>query len=435
MSKRFSNKTLRRIKNILNKIIIIGCFGASPVFYTNCDIVPAGEVDAGLFDDPGGTLTAGAWSRMAGPITADEVNSPAAPGGRTQPATWRDSAGNLWMFGGRNGASCCNYSDLWKFDINAKTWSLVWGSTAEAVESSASGPGGRYETATWIDASDNLWIYGGSGNGFGSHNSNLGELWRYDIASNTWSLLYGSLAYEYRDNSTSDPGYRTGAATWITSDGSLWLFGGFDEYNYKLSDLMKYNPATNTWSLVSGVSACCTNNSSSAPGARANAVSWSDSSDNLWLFGGRGYDSAGWDGALNDLWKFNTSTNTWTHISGDLTRHTPTSNTHPGARYNAQSWQSPDGKLWLYGGEGTESGGLSDNLGDLWKYDPAANLWTLVWGVTANAPGTDNAAPNARNRGGAWVDQSGNLWLFGGWGYSTLQGYGGYMSDLWKYSP
>lgn len=40
------------------------------------------------------------------------------------------------------------------------------------------------------------------------------------------------------------------------------------------------------------------------PGGRNNGTSWIDSSDNLWLFGGYGYDSAGNGGMLNDLWKF-----------------------------------------------------------------------------------------------------------------------------------
>jgi hypothetical protein len=40
------------------------------------------------------------------------------------------------------------------------------------------------------------------------------------------------------------------------------------------------------------------------PGARYPAVSWTDASGNLWLFGGWGYDSAGTSGYLNDLWMY-----------------------------------------------------------------------------------------------------------------------------------
>ena len=50
---------------------------------------------------------------------------------------------------------------------------------------------------------------------------------------------------------------------------------------------------------------------SNVPGNRMNAVSWIDSSGNLWLFGGVGSSSP-----TNDLWEFNPSTKQWTWMSG-----------------------------------------------------------------------------------------------------------------------
>jgi hypothetical protein len=40
------------------------------------------------------------------------------------------------------------------------------------------------------------------------------------------------------------------------------------------------------------------------PGARYDAVGWTDTDGNLWLFGGFGYDRHGAEGYLNDLWKY-----------------------------------------------------------------------------------------------------------------------------------
>jgi hypothetical protein len=40
------------------------------------------------------------------------------------------------------------------------------------------------------------------------------------------------------------------------------------------------------------------------PGARGEAVSWTDAAGSFWLFGGYGYDSGGTRGDLNDLWKY-----------------------------------------------------------------------------------------------------------------------------------
>ena len=50
------------------------------------------------------------------------------------------------------------------------------------------------------------------------------------------------------------------------------------------------------------------------PGARQQPVTWTDSSGNFWLFGGAGYDSAGYPGPINDLWKY--SGGQWTWMSG-----------------------------------------------------------------------------------------------------------------------
>jgi len=43
------------------------------------------------------------------------------------------------------------------------------------------------------------------------------------------------------------------------------------------------------------------------PGAHCCSVVWTDSSNNLWLFGGAGYDVNGNAGWLNDLWKWSGS--------------------------------------------------------------------------------------------------------------------------------
>ena len=43
---------------------------------------------------------------------------------------------------------------------------------------------------------------------------------------------------------------------------------------------------------------------SNMPGARQEAIPWTDASGNLWLFGGNGNDSMGNNGNLNDLWKY-----------------------------------------------------------------------------------------------------------------------------------
>ena len=128
------------------------------------------------------------------------------------------------------------------------------------------------------------------------------------------------------------------------------------------------------------------------PGSRALPVSWTDSSSNLWLFGGSGYDSTGTCGvlasegtcgALNDLWKFDTSSKEWIWMSGASsvgsqggasgiygTLGVAAAGNVPGGRSGAVSWIDSNGNLWLFGGGGFDSTGTGGSLNDLWKYQP-----------------------------------------------------------------
>ena len=132
-----------------------------------------------------------------------------------------------------------------------------------------------------------------------------------------------------------------------------------------------------------------TASASNVPGARYSASSWTDSSGNSWLFGGVGYDSTGGAGNLNDLWRYSPSTKEWTWISGGNgvnaagvygTQATASASNAPGARYSASSWIDPSGDLWLFGGYGYDATGTQGELNDLWEYVPSSGQWTWVGG-------------------------------------------------------
>jgi N-acetylneuraminic acid mutarotase len=116
----------------------------------------------------------------------------------------------------------------------------------------------------------------------------------------------------------------------------------------------------------------------------------------------------------------------------------------PGARWAALSWTDTKGNFWLFGGAGYDSAGRSGELNDLWEYSPATGEWTWVNGPNAaNAPGvygtqgTAAAAnvPSPRDSAASWMDDGGNLWLFGGEGYVASTGFYHRLNDLWKFSP
>lgn len=195
---------------------------------------------------------------------------------------------------------------------------------------------------------------------------------------------------------------------------------------------------------------------SNVPGARLAAVTWSDASGNLWLFGGNGSTSTVVVEYLNDLWKYNVATGAWTWMSGSNTVKAngvygslgqPAATNVPGARQGAVGWTDASGNLWLFGGDGYDATSAGyGTLGDLWEYTPSTGEWTWQGGPNTEAdpvtavgvygtegqPAASNL-PGPRSSAIAWTDASGNFWMFGGLGFDSL-GIFGDLSDLWEYN-
>lgn len=175
--------------------------------------------------------------------------------------------------------------------------------------------------------------------------------------------VYGSLLVP---SSANAPGARAGAASWTDRDGNFWLYGGrgLGESNSGLlNDLWKYSYATRQWTWISGQKNPNTSgrydNGEPHPGARENAVTWSDKQGVLWLFGGQGLGKDNSVGLLNDLWKYSAQTQRWTFVGGSEEtgqtglfgqRGKPSRDNIPGARYRAIAWTDNNGHFWLFGG-------------------------------------------------------------------------------------
>jgi N-acetylneuraminic acid mutarotase len=256
------------------------------------------------------------------------------------------------------------------------------------------------------------------------------------------------------------PGARYGSSGWSDQSGDLLLFGGQLKSPTgvlgRINDLWKYNKQNGTWVWLSGANVINQQGvygtqgvaaPDNVPGARSNAVSWTDPSGNFWLFSGVGLDSLNRTGNLNDLWKYDPQTNMWTWVSGTNiinqpgsygTRGVADANNVPGARDFAASTVDSLGNLWLFGGFGTDSAGNNGPLNDLWKYDTQTGNWTWVAGSNLRSQsgvyGDQGVAdpsdvPGARYYSTMWVDAANNIWLFGGFGGSSLL----LFNDVWKY--
>jgi N-acetylneuraminic acid mutarotase len=363
----------------------------------------------------------------------------------------------------------------WMSGSNSAGQSTVYGT--QGVPAAGNVPGARYEAVSWTDASGNLWLFGGWGRDVFGTFGDLNDLWKYTASTGEWTWIGGSdLANQPRVYGTKGvpgnvPGTREGAVSWTDASGNLWLFGGgnLGEYGYMyvLNDLWKYTPSTGEWTWMSGSNSPYQPGvygtkgvpaGSNVPGARYEAVSWTDASGNLWLFGGEGFDASGFDNRLNDLWKYTPSTGEWTWMSGNSLgsqpgvygfKGVPAAGNVPGARQNAASWTDASGNLWLFGGLVYVSTNSYILLNDLWKYTPPTGEWTWIGGSntasqpwwfpppgvygTKGVPATGNV-PGGRHEAVNWTDASGNLWLFGGVG-ADANCNSCLLNDLWKYTP
>jgi hypothetical protein len=421
------------------------------------------------------------WTWMGGsnlttqPGVYGTLGVPAAgnvPGARTQAVSWTDSSGNVWLFGGSshiaNRGSIGDLNDLWKYTPATGEWTWMSGSNTGdqpgvygtlGVPAATNVPGARDSAVSWTDANGNLWLFGGMYN----NTDHFNDLWRYTPSTREWTWMsgsntpgqpgvYGTLGVPGAGNV---PGARLTAVGWTDSGGNLWLLGGQEYDGGEFNDLWEYTPSTGEWAWMGGSNTLNQPGvygtkgvpaAGNVPGARDQAVASTDSSGNVWLFGGRQGDNYA---DLNDLWRYAPSTGEWTWMSGGDsadqppvygTLGVPAAGNVPGGRYLAVSWTDSSGNLWLFGGQDCYRQGCSQ-MNDLWEYTPSTGEWTWMSGSnTLNQPGVYGTlgvpapgnVPGSRRASARWTDVNGNLWLFGG-GYDT--GSPGEFNDLWKYTP
>lgn len=426
---------------------------------------------------------AGAYGTLGMPAAGN------VPGGRQGASSWTDGGGNLWLFGGNANfpATPAYLNDLWEFKPSAATWTWVAGSNSVnrpgvygTMGAPAAGnvPGGRFGAGSWTDAKGDGWLFGGRGLDSGNIEGLLDDLWEFNASTKEWTWMGGSSRQGQRGvygtlgtpSAGNVPGARESANIWTDSSGNFWLFAGLGVdstgFNGFLNDLWEFSASTNEWTWMGGSSTIGSTGArpgvygtlgtpaaANVPGGRYGASSWTDSSGNLWLFGGMGPDSSGLPGAgdLNDLWEFSPSTGKWTWMAGSSkqgqrgtygTLGAPAAGNAPGARYGASSWTDGTGNLWLLGGLGLDSMGSSGFLDDLWTFSLSTGQWTWMGGGSVQgepgaygrlgtaAPGN---SPGGRYAANNWTDSSGNFWLFGGWGLDETHSLGD-LNDLWVLS-
>ncbi len=417
------------------------------------------------------------------------------PGARTGSVTWKDSAGNLWLYGGETAYDDPNNSyqetgaagDWWKLDRATLQWAWMGGAKVgenviavygiKGVSAEENGPGTRLYGTFWNDGAGNLWGWGGRVL-YNNDSLYTQEMWRFDSTAHRWAWMSGDVTtpasgvYGTRGTpaSSNSPGARVEPVALTTPDQKMWLMGGMGvdvngEVGF-LNDLWSYDPVSMRWTWVKGYDTANHDgwygsvgqtHSAYTPGGRRNASGWVDHEGNIWIFGGETYRSLPndrWDDILrNDLWRFDVSTGNWTWMSGGRLNQDRAvfgdkgvfhPDNVPGAREGACTWVDSDGNLWLFGGWGTtDENTIPSPLNDLWKFDVSLNQWAWMHGTKLKSErgvyGTQGLTasgnmPGARENAVSWTDAEGNFWLFGGYGYGESS-YIDPLNDMWKFEP
>lgn len=323
------------------------------------------------------------------------------PGARSGAMRWKDTFGNFWMFGGFGYSGSVfqsNMNELWRYTIATNEWTWMNGDSTGGtfasygnlgIESSSNIPGSREDGLTWVDDSNNFWLFGGSGAGATTVGC-LNDIWRYNPATNKWTWIRGDSSVNRTSvygiqgvtNNTNNPGGFQHATSWVDPSGNFWLFGGELCFGGISNDLWRYNLTTNQWTWmrgdgvinvpgVYGIAGIAS--ASNKPSARWGGSSWVDDAGHLYLFGGYEFNV----GYKNDLWTYTPFTNEWTWVKGDMGGDvlgfygavgvaSPLGK--PVSRREAMSWQDKSGNFWLFGGRGVSNDGWSGiALNDLWR--------------------------------------------------------------------
>jgi Kelch motif/Galactose oxidase, central domain len=397
--------------------------------------------------------------------TLGGANPTTTPGSRMNMAGFVDpNAQTLYLFGGVNGSSY--YNSTFVYNTGTGNWSYTTG--ANSANSSGTQPlasnlfqgypsarAGMGFAVAPLGSGNRMFMKGGRG--LAGNNSTVGILKSYYRTTSTlpafqwltgqdFSIDHNSPSNFFGGVNPLDPGSLTNLCVFTDNNfNSLWQFGGIDGDGFTNNAMMfqSLNPIGTTFTRVAGSTSREDPGSyngqgnSGIPAARAFAAYWKDAAGNFWIFGGSSPDN----GAMNDLWRFNPTTNVFTLVKGTFrnttasygTISTTSSSNFPPARAQASAVVSSDGKFYIFGGANG-----ANYYNDLWQFDPTTNNWTWLKGSNtpnASASGftginSPTATPGAVKGAMAWRLNN-TMYIYGGEGYDG-NGNLGRLGDLWS---
>ena len=280
------------------------------------------------------------------------------------------------LFGGRfregtSGAYTLR-DDLWAFDFEARTWSVL--DDGEDEE----GPAGRYYPAAGFDSENgNMYLWGGLLNRSAVILEPGSDFWRWD--GSAWTELETSGDAPSRRGFFGD--------TYDTTRNRIVVFGGQrgDFSSLAKNELYALDVRTGEWTNLD-------DGTGTAPSTRMHAhMEYDVAEDRYLLFGGH-TDI----GDMNDLWVFDPSNPGWTLLyeadaftdaglgcngnRSDVPSDYVTMDLGAPERRHRGMYALMWNSLWVFGGIHAE---CSDQLDDTWRFDLEGLQWTELISATS----------------------------------------------------
>ncbi len=312
------------------------------------------------------------WTRRASP----------GPIARIEDAMVYDSvSGKAVMFGGYD-LNFQRMNDIWEYDSALETWTNSTLPAGSTMPQRRSGHAMAYDPVHRT-----VLIFGGLND---SHNY-LADTWEWNTVTKTWNQW-----------AVAGPAGRQGARmVWDSVNSRILLFGGVD-LNTFFQDTWAWDPAAHTWTNL--------NPAAKPVGRTFHGMVFNTATSRAVVFGGIGYPCGTSGGCavadFNDLWEYNSASNTWVPIStsGALP---------PGRGWMGMAYDSAANRIVMYGGYKNTAPQFS--WGDTWTF--SGNTWTQIYPHPSSPP-------LVRDSHAMVYDEAHNKMVM----------FGGYLADVWEFS-
>ena len=262
------------------------------------------------------------------------------PGRGGHVATFDVPRNRMLVWGGIDGAGTLVPTDTWALDFAVVP--PAW----KKLTTSGTPPSARFGMAAALDAASSKWYLFGGSTDLGA---GLSELFIFDLATNTWSLVHG------RNAAGAPPDRINAMAAFEPAARQLLLFSGNQAASRAdLRELWQFDVTTRAWIMAP---------TTVGPIARAKGAFFDGSP--AYLFSGIASLLIPPASMVEDFHSFDVDAG-W-KVESAL---------GPAGRLSAAS-TARDGKLYVFAGGTTGASGQSE-FTDLWKYDPSTLQWTRL---------------------------------------------------------